>query len=109
MARELVCPNCGHQFVSTTMIQSTYDAHISITIGGMSNKAWGASRGFAPSTVTLYRRLGMALADVGIDAQSQLFRWLTEGGGLRREVGAAIETPGATPGSVERVARKFMP
>lgn len=86
MARQVTCPNCGLAFTSSTLVQSAYDAYISITLGGMSNTAFAGSRGFPKSTVTLYRRLGMALAVVGIDAASPLFRWLAEGGASRREV-----------------------
>lgn len=107
--QQVTCPSCGHKFAASTLVQGAYDAYLAIIVNGSSNVSYSRSSGLAPATVTLYRRLGVALADVRVEADSPLFHFLSaRAGASKADVGAAIEAPGATPESVEQVARKYM-
>jgi len=93
------------------MVQQAYDAYLHVEVNGNTSVSFARSRGIAPPTVTLYRRLGIALARVGVKADSALFDRLAHAthdkqvrcpAALERTVGAAIEAPGATVKSIER-------
>lgn len=107
MSRLHECPKCGHRFRADTMVQSCLDAYEAITVRGMSNTGYAQQNGLHQSTVTLYRRCGTALAVVGVDPDSELFRLLLQGGAFSGYVGAEIERPGATPESVEAALREL--
>src|SRR4051794_12217112 len=107
--RHLTCPKCGTEFrPDVGSVQSSYDAYLAVEVRGMSSAAYAASRNLAKSSVTLLRRCGKALAEVGIDADSVLFKQLcNNAAAVIAEVGREIERPGATPDSVEAVLRKY--
>jgi hypothetical protein len=91
------------------MVQRAYQAYLQIVLGGKSGTAFGGQYALSSTTVTLYRRLGIALAVVGIEPDSELFsRLAVRAGALVKQVGAAIEAPDATPDSVAEVLDRFV-
>lgn len=109
MARPIACPNCGTLVKSVSVAESAYDAYLCMVVKGVSNKAYCASRGLTPPTATLYRRLGIAIVDIGIDPDSLTFKHLRQSANANmREIAHVIETPGATPASVTEILRRYI-
>jgi hypothetical protein len=69
--------------------------------------AYARAFGIANSTATLWRRLGQAMVEVGVDPDSDLYWTLyDDGAATNRHVGAEIERSGATPKSLAAVVGK---
>lgn len=79
----VTCPNCKHVFApSTVMADGAIDAYWAVERGGLSNKAFSASRNVSPTTTTLYRRLGICLVDIGVSPVSDADMWSRLSGGV---------------------------
>lgn len=94
------CPNCGHTIEMSTLVTSALDCYRVVQRGGMSSSAYASRRGVGPSMVTLWRRLGICLVDIGVDPDSVLWKDLSyQNRGQwagRSQVARVIETPGVT-------------
>jgi hypothetical protein len=71
------CPNCHHQFSpARVMRDNAVEAWVWL-VGSktMTNKSYAASRDLSPTTVTLYRRLGICLIELGLDPVQDPVLW----------------------------------
>ena len=70
------CPNCGHQFSATTEVRdAALDAYVCVERGQMTNRSFASSRKLSSTTVTLYRRLGICLVEIGVDPVAEPKLW----------------------------------
>ena len=75
MGRVISCPACGHEFAPKQQAESALDAWVWVENGSMSNTTFAASRGLSSTTVTLYRRLGICIVELGLDPDAEPDLW----------------------------------
>jgi hypothetical protein len=72
----VTCPKCARKFAThTTMQESAMDAWFCVQSRKMTNKTFAASRGLSPASVTLYRRLGICIMELGLNPIEEPELW----------------------------------